>query len=158
MRGGVIGGAQAVGKRLEREHTDDDVEHPRQVQRCGEHAGDHGEGKVVPLGIEWPPEPCEDGTCPVARAVAVLDGKWTMLVVRDLLGGPRRFGELRESLAGISPKTLTDRLRELEAAGLVVRTMYPEIPPRVEYRLTERGQDLRSVLAALGRFGRSLTA
>ena len=99
---------------------------------------------------------CEDGTCPVSRAVAVLDGKWTMLVIRDLLGGTRRFGELRSSLAGISPKTLTDRLRDLEATGLVRRTLYPEIPPRVEYELTERGLALAPVLGALAEFGRSL--
>ena len=87
----------------------------------------------------WSAQLCDDGTCPVTRAVSVLDGKWTMLVVRDLLTGSKRFGELRASLTGISPKTLTDRLRELEAAGVVSRTMYAEIPPRVEYRLTDTG-------------------
>ncbi len=101
---------------------------------------------------------CEDGSCPVARAVAVLDGKWTMLVIRDLLGGPRRFGELKKSLAGVSPKTLTDRLRDLESAGLVTRTMYPEIPPRVEYELTRQGQALQPVIDALGSFGLLLDA
>ncbi len=99
---------------------------------------------------------CESESCPVARAVSVLDGKWTMLVIRDLLEGTRRFGDLRRSLAGISPKTLTDRLRELEASGLVTRTMYAEIPPRVEYDLTERGRSLAPVLAALADFGRTL--
>jgi DNA-binding HxlR family transcriptional regulator len=79
-----------------------------------------------------------------------------MLVIRDLLEGTRRFGDLRRSLAGISPKTLTDRLRELEASGLVTRTMYAEIPPRVEYDLTERGRSLAPVLAALADFGRTL--
>lgn len=103
-------------------------------------------------------ELCEDGTCPVSRAVAVLDGKWTMLVIRDLLSGTRRFGELRSSLLGVSPKTLTDRLRDLESAGLVRRTMYAEIPPRVEYDLTERGLALGPVLAALADFGRQLPA
>jgi DNA-binding HxlR family transcriptional regulator len=102
--------------------------------------------------------PCDEGSCPVTRAVTVLDGKWTLLVVRDLLGGPRRFGELRASLTGISPKTLTDRLRDLESAGLVARTHYAEIPPRVEYRLTERGETLMPVMAALGAFGRTLPA
>ena len=104
------------------------------------------------------PDVCEDESCPVARAVAVLDGKWTMLVIRDLLDGTRRFGEQRRSLAGISPKTLTDRLRELEESGLVTRTMYAEIPPRVEYDLTERGRRLSPVLSALADFGRSLPA
>jgi DNA-binding HxlR family transcriptional regulator len=98
-------------------------------------------------------EPCVDQTCPVARAVAVLEGKWTMLVIRDLLEGTRRFSELRESLAGISPKTLTDRLRDLEAYGLVNRVMYAEIPPRVEYSLTEAGRALRPVVQALAAWG-----
>ncbi|MFN8076092.1 MAG: helix-turn-helix domain-containing protein [Kineosporiaceae bacterium] len=103
-------------------------------------------------------EACGDPSCPVARAVAVLDGKWTLLVVRDLLAGPARFGQLRASLRGISPKTLTDRLRELEEAGLVLRTHYPEIPPRVVYELTEHGRSLAPVVAALAAFGRGLPA
>jgi len=108
------------------------------------------------MTTRWAVEPCEDGSCPVARAVAVLDGKWTLLVVRDLLGGPRRFGELRASLAGVSPKTLTDRLRHLEQAGLVERTVFAEVPPRVEYRLTEAGRTLEPVLSAMADWGRAL--
>ena len=100
-------------------------------------------------------QPCADGTCPVTRAVDVLDGRWTILVVRDLLGGTKRFGELRDSLAGISPKTLTDRLRTLEERGLVERRMYAEIPPRVEYSLTAAGRSLEPVLAALADWGRT---
>ena len=100
---------------------------------------------------------CAEETCPVARAVEVLDGKWTMLIIRDLLGGVRRFTELRTSLAGISPKTLTDRLRELEDKGLVIRTIYAEIPPRVEYRLTETGRQLQPVVDALAAWGTALT-
>lgn len=92
----------------------------------------------------------------MARAVTVLDGKWTMLIIRDLLGGVRRFGELRASLAGISPKTLTDRLRSLEDHGLVTRTMYAEIPPRVEYALTPAGEAVAPVLTALGAWGQTL--
>ena len=99
---------------------------------------------------------CVDETCPVARAVSVLDGRWTLLVIRDLLGGTRRFGELRDSLVGISPKTLTDRLRALEEQGLVERVMYPEIPPRVEYSLTEQGQSLEPVIHALRDWGLTL--
>jgi DNA-binding HxlR family transcriptional regulator len=99
------------------------------------------------------PSDCVDESCPVARAVAVLDGKWTMLIVRDLLGGVRRFSDLRASLAGISPKTLTDRLRELEVEGIVTRTIYAEIPPRVEYRLTTAGLRLRPVIDALAAWG-----
>ena len=99
---------------------------------------------------------CAEETCPVARAVRVLDGKWTMLVIRDLLAGTRRFSELRASLAGISPKTLTDRLRSLEQHGLVERASYAEIPPRVEYRLTPAGRTLEPVLAALADWGRTV--
>jgi len=91
----------------------------------------------------------------VAWAVRVLDGKWTMLVIRDLLGGTRRFSELRASLAGISPKTLTDRLRDLEQHGLVQRLSYAEIPPRVEYSLTAKGRTLEPVIGALADWGRA---
>ena len=96
---------------------------------------------------------CADETCPVARAVAVLDGRWTMLLLRDLLRGTRRFSELRTSLVGISPKTLTDRLRALESAGMVQRTYHAEIPPRVEYSLTTEGEAIRPVIDALAAWG-----
>ena len=99
---------------------------------------------------------CAEESCPVARAVRVLDGKWTMLVIRDLLGGTRRFSELRASLAGISPKTLTDRLRDLEQHGLVERVTYAEIPPRVEYTLTMKGRTLEPVIGALADWGRTM--
>ena len=98
--------------------------------------------------------PCDDGSCPVSRALVALDGKWTILVVRDLLSGTKRFGELRRSLVGISPKTLTDRLRALEEHGLVERTIYAEVPPRVEYSLTESGRTREPVLVSLARWGR----
>lgn len=91
----------------------------------------------------------------MTRAVDVLDGKWTILVVRDLLGGTRRFSELRRSLGGVSPKTLTDRLRSLERHGLVERHVYAEVPPRVEYQLTPAGRTLEPVLAALADWGRA---
>ena len=99
---------------------------------------------------------CQDDSCPVARAVRSLDGKWTLLIIRDLLGGTRRFGELRTSLAGVSSKTLTDRLRELTEDGLVTRTMYAEIPPRVEYSLTDRGRAAAPIIDALGAWGATL--
>ena len=91
----------------------------------------------------------------MAWAVRVLDGKWTMLVIRDLLTGTKRFSELRASLAGISPKTLTDRLRDLEQHGLVQRLSYAEIPPRVEYSLTAKGRTLEPVIGALADWGRT---
>lgn len=96
---------------------------------------------------------CADEDCPVARSVRILDGKWTMLVVRDLLGGTKRFSELRASLKGISPKTLTDRLRALEDSGLVQRDVYAEIPPRVEYSLTLQGRAVGPVIEALAAWG-----
>jgi len=91
--------------------------------------------------------------CTVERALEVIDGKWTTLILRDLLGGTRRFGELRTSLSGISPKTLTDRLRDLEHNGVLIRTIYPEVPPRVEYSLTEKGGSLSGVVEALAQWG-----
>lgn len=103
-------------------------------------------------------ERCAEETCPVALAVGILDGKWTMLVIRDLLEGTKRFSALRASLAGISPKTLTDRLRSLEEHGLVQRVVYPEIPPRVEYTLTDAGLGLEPVVRALGAWGAAMAS
>lgn len=94
--------------------------------------------------------------CPIERAVTILDGKWTLLILRELFGGTRRFGELRSVLDGVSPKTLTERLRELEARGVVERTIYPEVPPRVEYKLTKRGKAAWPVIEALRGWGETL--
>jgi DNA-binding HxlR family transcriptional regulator len=91
--------------------------------------------------------------CPIERTLRVLDSKWTALLLRDLLGGARRFGELLRSLEGVSPKTLTGRLRTLEAQGVVRRTIYAEVPPRVEYALTDFGETLRPVLEAMALWG-----
>ncbi|MFF5979434.1 winged helix-turn-helix transcriptional regulator [Streptomyces olindensis] len=88
--------------------------------------------------------------CGVARFLALLNGPWATLIVRELLKGPHRFTELREALPGISPHTLTSRLRQFETHGIVTRTSYAEIPPRVEYRLTPLGEGLRDVLNAMG--------
>ena len=89
----------------------------------------------------------------VSRALAVVGLKWTLLIVRDLMKGPLRFTEIERSLRYANPKMITARLRELEAAGLVSRTAYAEIPPRVEYALTERGRALRPVIEALRKWG-----
>lgn len=94
--------------------------------------------------------------CPIERAVTILDGKWTLLILRELFGGTRRFGELRSVLDGVSPKTLTERLRELEARGVVERTIYPEVPSRVEYKLTKRGKAAWPVIEALRGWGETL--
>ena len=96
--------------------------------------------------------PGGEAFCGAAAAVAVLGDAWTLLLVRDLEGGPRRFTELLAS-TGISDRVLSDRLRTMAANGLVTRRMYAEIPPRVEYALTERGRDALAVVAALRGFG-----
>ncbi len=87
--------------------------------------------------------------CPVDRALEVMGGKWTPQLLHELLGGTRRFGELRNALAGVSPKTLTERLRTLEVQGIVERTIYAEVPPRVEYKLTPHGRSLGKIIQAM---------
>jgi DNA-binding HxlR family transcriptional regulator len=87
--------------------------------------------------------------CGVARFLTLLDGPWATLIVRELLHGRHRFSELRAALPGISPHTLTSRLRQFERFGIVTRTSYGEIPPRVEYELTPLGEGLRDVLDAM---------
>ncbi len=94
--------------------------------------------------------------CGVARFLTLLNGPWATLVVRELLQGPRRFTELRDALPGISPHTLTSRLRQFETYGIVTRTAYAEIPPRVEYRLTPHGEGLRDVLEAMATWASSI--
>ncbi len=91
--------------------------------------------------------------CPVERAVNAIGGKWTLLILRDLFTGTKRFGELRASLTGISPKTLTERLRALEREGIVERKIYPEVPPRVEYSLTDSGQKLEPIIEGMRAWG-----
>lgn len=87
--------------------------------------------------------------CGVARFLSLLEGPWATLIVRNLLPGPARFTELRDGLEGISAHTLSSRLRKFEAHGIVTRTAYAEIPPRVVYELTDLGQSLRPVLQAM---------
>jgi DNA-binding HxlR family transcriptional regulator len=91
--------------------------------------------------------------CPIARTAILIGDRWTPLIVRDLEPGCRRFGELQRSLAGISPKTLSDRLRRLEEAGVLSRTCFAEVPPRVEYSLTPKGHALLPVLESMRDFG-----
>ena len=91
--------------------------------------------------------------CVVERTILVIGGKWTTLILRDLLRGTKRFGELRRNLHAVSPKTLTDRLRFLETKGIATRTVYPEVPPRVEYALTERGRELGAIIDAMAAWG-----
>jgi DNA-binding HxlR family transcriptional regulator len=91
--------------------------------------------------------------CGVERTLGVIGGKWTTLVLRELLVGTRRYSDLKRALGRVSPKTLTERLRHLEAEGLLTRTVYAEVPPRVEYALTGRGESLGEIIAAMGRWG-----
>lgn len=99
-----------------------------------------------------------DEICPVETALRVIGGKWTLLILRDLLTGPKRFGELRKSLGGVSPKTLSLRLRELEHDGILTRTVYPEVPLRVEYALTPAGSTLSDVIEVLRHWGTQWTS
>jgi len=94
--------------------------------------------------------------CPVAKASGVLSGKWTTLIVRDLLSGKKRYSELQRSLAGISPRMLAARLSEMETAGLISKTIYPTVPPKTEYELTRKGRRIEPVIAAMAAFGASL--
>ena len=92
--------------------------------------------------------------CDVATTVQIIGNKWKLLIMRNLLSRPWRFNELRKSLDGVSQKVLTDSLRQLESDGIILRTVYPEVPPRVEYSLTELGESMRPVLSAMGDWGK----
>jgi DNA-binding HxlR family transcriptional regulator len=94
-----------------------------------------------------------DETCPVCLTAEIICGKWTLLLVRDLAEGRSRFSELERSLAGISPRTLSLRLRALEEAGIVERHMYAEVPPRVEYALTDKGNALLPIIEDMRTYG-----
>lgn len=91
--------------------------------------------------------------CPVELTLTLISNKWKVLIVRDLMDGTKRFGELKKSVGSISQKVLTANLRAMEEQGLVTRTVYPEVPPRVEYTLTETGYSLRPVLDAMHQWG-----
>jgi DNA-binding HxlR family transcriptional regulator len=91
--------------------------------------------------------------CPVCRTAEVVCGKWTLLLIRDLAEGSSRFCELERSLEGISPRTLSLRLRALEEEGIVARNTFPEVPPRVEYALTEKGEALVPLIDDMRRYG-----
>ena len=91
--------------------------------------------------------------CPVATTVRLIGSKWQLLIIRNLLQRPWRFNELKKNLEGISQKVLTDSLRSMEADGIVTRTVYPEVPPRVEYALSELGESMRPVMDAMEKWG-----
>ena len=96
--------------------------------------------------------------CPVATTVQLIGSKWKLLIMRNLLARPWRFNELRKDLDGISQKVLTDSLRSMEQDGIITRTVYPEVPPHVEYSLTELGRSLQPILDALRDWGEEYKA
>ena len=91
--------------------------------------------------------------CPVETTLTMISDKWKVLILRDLLTGTKRFGELNKSLTGVSQKVLTSQLREMEENGLVERKAYPEVPPRVEYSLTPLGRSLKPIMDAMWAWG-----
>ena len=91
--------------------------------------------------------------CPVATTVSLIGSKWKLLIMRNLLVRPWRFNELQKSLDGISQKVLTDSLRSMEADGIITRTVYPEVPPRVEYALSELGESMRPIIRSMENWG-----
>ena len=96
--------------------------------------------------------------CPVETTLTLIGDKWKVLILRDLLPGKKRFGELKKSLGKVSQKVLTAQLRDMESNGLVSRKVYPEVPPRVEYSLTELGQSLKPILDAMQDWGEEYKA
>lgn len=91
--------------------------------------------------------------CPVATTVALIGSKWKLLIMRNLMARPWRFNELKRDLEGISQKVLTDSLRSMEADGIITRTVYPEVPPRVEYALSTLGESMRPIIKAMEKWG-----
>lgn len=91
--------------------------------------------------------------CPVEITLGIIGKKWAVLIIRDLLSGTKRFGELLSSLSGISPRTLSARLFELEKSGVIKKKIYPQVPPKVEYNLTKRGHELHFIVDQMGKWG-----
>ena len=96
--------------------------------------------------------------CPVETTLMLIGNKWKVLILRDLLPGTKRFGELKKSIGNVSQKVLTAQLRDMESNGLINRKVYPEVPPRVEYSLTELGQSLKPILDAMWNWGEEFRA
>lgn len=91
--------------------------------------------------------------CPVATTINLIGNKWKLLIIRDLLGGTKRFGELRKSLTGISQRVLTENLRDLEKDGLLNRKVFAEVPPRVEYSMNQTGLSLQPIIMSMAEWG-----
>ncbi len=96
--------------------------------------------------------------CPVETTLTLIGDKWKVLILRDLLPGTKRFGELKKSIGSVSQKVLTAQLRDMEESGLLTRTVYAEVPPRVEYSLTELGQSLKPILDSMWNWGEAYKA
>ena len=96
--------------------------------------------------------------CPVETTLTLISDKWKVLILRDLMNGTMRFGELRKSIGQVSQKVLTAQLRQMEGSGLLTRTVYPEVPPRVEYTLTDLGRSLKPILDAMRVWGEEYQA
>jgi len=96
--------------------------------------------------------------CPVETTLTLISDKWKVLILRDLMPGTKRFGELKKSIGSVSQKVLTAQLRQMEDSGLLTRTVYPEVPPRVEYTLTELGYSLKPILDAMWTWGENYKA
>ena len=96
--------------------------------------------------------------CPVATTVQLIGNKWKLLIIRNLLQRPWRFNELQKSLDGVSQKVLTDSLRSMESDGIITRTVYAEVPPRVEYALSELGESMRPILNSMQVWGENYKA
>ncbi len=106
--------------------------------------------EILKAGTDCTPD------CPVKLAADILSGKWTTLIIRELLSGTRRYSQLQHGLLGISPKILASRLRMLEGEGLITRKIYPTVPPKTEYTLTKLGQEVEHVIRAMAKFGQLL--
>ena len=98
-------------------------------------------------------ETMELPACPVETTLLLIGDKWKVLILRDLMSGTKRFGELKKSIGHVSQKVLTAQLRDMENNGLLTRTVYPEVPPRVEYSLTELGRSLKPILDSMWNWG-----
>lgn len=96
--------------------------------------------------------------CPVETTLTLIGNKWKVLILRDLMPGTRRFGELKKSIGNVSQKVLTAQLRDMEENGLLIRTVYAEVPPRVEYSLTDLGKSLKPILDAMWNWGEKFKA
>ena len=106
---------------------------------------EHGEAKELPA-------------CPVETTLTLIGDKWKVLILRDLLPGTKRFGELKKSIGNVTQKVLTSQLRDMEESGLISRKVYAEVPPRVEYTLTDLGYSLKPILDAMWNWGEEYKA